>query len=135
MGPEAGEINPGPGARAPHGEGETMKRAYVTMLTRADGYAPGVEALGASLRASGTSEPMVVIATPEVSPRVRARLAVQGWWVRDVDPPCGSNGAPWPLSARFAEGLVKLRAWQLTEFDRVVYLDADTLVLRNVDEL
>ena len=29
----------------------------------------------------------------------------------------------------------KLNAWQLTQFDKCVFLDADTLVLKNVDEL
>lgn len=29
----------------------------------------------------------------------------------------------------------KLNAWRLTQFDKCVFLDADTLVLRNVDEL
>jgi hypothetical protein len=112
-----------------------MKRAYVTMLTRGDGHVPGVEALGASLRASGTRAPMVVMATRDVSPRVRARLVTQGWWVRDVEPLYRSGGEARPLFPRFSHGFVKLRAWQLTEFDKVVYLDPDTLVLRNVDEL
>jgi glycogenin glucosyltransferase len=36
---------------------------------------------------------------------------------------------------RFAAAYTKLRAWQLTEFDKVVVLDADTVVLKNVDDL
>lgn len=112
-----------------------MKRAYVTLLCNGDAYAPGVEALGASLRASGTGEPLIVMAAPEVSPRVRAHLSMQGLRIRDVEIlERGSRdmGGPQPSAG---PGLTKLRVWQLTEFDKVVFLDANTLVLRNVDEL
>lgn len=106
-----------------------MKRAYVTVLSD-DGDAPGVEALGASLRASGAREPAVVMAGRDVSPEVRARLSAQGFRIRDVEPVGGgSEGA----SGR--RGLWKLRAWELVELEKVVFLSADSLVLRNVDEL
>lgn len=112
-----------------------MKRAYVTAMSHGDGYAAGVEALGCSIRASGTSEPMVVMATPDVSPRARARLVEQGWLIRDVEELRNESCQTVPLFPRFVHSYVKLRAWQLTEFDKVVLLDADTLVLQNVDEL
>jgi hypothetical protein len=32
-------------------------------------------------------------------------------------------------------GLTKLHLWNLTHFSKVVYLDADTIVLNNVDEV
>ncbi|KAJ3018511.1 UNVERIFIED_CONTAM: hypothetical protein HDU68_011131 [Siphonaria sp. JEL0065] len=37
----------------------------------------------------------------------------------------------------FRDGILwsKLRAWQLTEYDKVIMMDADLLVLENVDEL
>jgi len=38
-------------------------------------------------------------------------------------------------SARFSEVWTKLRAWQLTDYQRLVFLDADMLVLQNMDEL
>jgi lipopolysaccharide biosynthesis glycosyltransferase len=79
---------------------------------------------------------MVLMATPDVSPATRARLTAQGWEVRGIEPLRNSNthGAA-PLFPRFEHAFVKLRAWQLTDFDKVVLLDADTLVLKNVDEL
>jgi alpha-N-acetylglucosamine transferase len=38
------------------------------------------------------------------------------------------------LSKNFAESLTKIRAWELP-FDKIVFLDADTLVMANSDEL
>jgi len=40
-----------------------------------------------------------------------------------------------PLFPRFDRVFAKLRAWQLGELDKVVLLDADTIVLSNVDDL
>ena len=33
------------------------------------------------------------------------------------------------------DNFVKLRLWQLTEYERCVFLDADTVVLKNIDRL
>ena len=109
--------------------------AYVTVLCNGDGYLPGVEALGKSLDASGAREPKVVIATPDVGGRARDRLVSLGWRVRDIEPISNPSAAGHLLFPRFAAVFTKLRAWELTEFDRVVVLDADTLVLQNVDDL
>jgi glycogenin len=112
-----------------------MKRAYVTMLCNGDAYLPGVETLGRSLKASGTRESMVVMATADISRRARDTLAAQGWTIRDIEPLSNANPTTVPLFPRFNHVFAKLRAWQLTEFDKVVLLDADTLVLQNVDDL
>jgi alpha-N-acetylglucosamine transferase len=111
-----------------------MKRAYVTTLCGGDGYLPGVEALGKSLDATGTKESKVVLTTPDVSHAARERVRELGWKVREIEPI--NNPAPErQLFPRFANVYTKLRAWEIVEFDKVVALDADTLVLQNVDDL
>ncbi|MEO7329950.1 MAG: glycosyltransferase family 8 protein [Minicystis sp.] len=110
-----------------------MKTAYATTLCNGDSYAPGVETLGKSLKARGTQVPMVAMVTEDVSREARARLVAQGWKIRDVSPIL--NPSTSPLFPRFDNVFTKLRAWELTEFDKVVFLDADTLVLQNIDEL
>jgi hypothetical protein len=111
-----------------------MNRAYVTMLTGGDSYVPGGEVLGRSLRASGTREAMIAMVTADVSKVARRALEKQGWSVRDIASlPSKGNGHP--LFPRFDHVFAKLRAWQLTDFAKVVLLDADTLVLQNVDDL
>ncbi len=110
-----------------------MNCAYVTLICNGDAYLPGVEALGESLKATGTSKLMVAMASADVSEETRARLEAQGWQIRDIAP-LHKAGAQ-PLFPRFDDVFAKLRAWQLTEFDKVVLLDADTLVLQNIDEL
>lgn len=111
-----------------------MKHAYVTMMTNGDGYAPGVEALGRSLLATGTRAPMVLMATKDVSAGTRDSLRRQGWEIRDIEPVKNPHEGEL-LFPRFGSVFAKLRAWELTEFDKLVWLDADTVVVKNIDDL
>ncbi|MFT3765000.1 MAG: glycosyltransferase family 8 protein [Minicystis sp.] len=112
-----------------------MKTAYATMMCNGEGYLPGVEALGSSLAASGTTAPRVLMVTPEVRPITRDRLAAQGWTIREVDPIENPNPATQQMLPRFGAAYTKLRAWELDEYDKLVFLDADTIVVKNVDDL
>jgi lipopolysaccharide biosynthesis glycosyltransferase len=112
-----------------------MKKAYATTLTHGDAYAPGVEALGRSLQATGTREPMILMVTADVPGAAKARLAKQGWTLREIEPVKNPTPAKQQLFPRFDKVFTKLRAWELVEFDKVVLLDADMVVLKNIDEL
>ena len=111
-----------------------MKRAYVTVLCGGDAYLPGVEVLGRSLVATGTTETRLAMVTPDVSVGARTRLVEQGWVLREVEAIANPTQDAL-LFPRFANVFTKLRAWELVDFDRVVLLDADTLALKNVDDL
>ena len=113
-----------------------MKQAYVTLLCGGDAYEPGVEVLGRSLRASGTTIPLILLATPDVSEEARVRLATTaGWEVRTVKPIANPSRDGERIFTRFRNTFTKLRAFGLEDIEKVVFLDADTLVLHNIDEL
>jgi len=112
-----------------------MKKAFATTLTHGDAYAPGVEALGRSLLATGTTAPLVLLVTPDVPRPALVRLADQGWTLREIQPVKNPTPAKEQLFPRFDKVFTKLRAWELEEFDRVVLLDADMVVLQNIDDL
>ena len=112
-----------------------MEKAYVTMLCNGDGYVTGAEVLGKSLVASGSRVRRIALVTPDISAEGRARLEKQGWELRDVEPIANPTPGPLLVFPRFAGVFTKLRAWELTDFGRVVVLDADTLVLQNIDDL
>ncbi|QKJ87716.1 glycosyltransferase family 8 protein [Paramixta manurensis] len=110
-------------------------KAWVTLLTKAN-YLPGVETLHASLQASGTRWPLVVMVTEEIAPAECQRLREQGCLIRAVMPlNPGNQSAEHYVAERFTDVWTKLRSWELTEFERVVFLDADMLVMQNMDEL
>ncbi|MEF2976439.1 glycosyltransferase family 8 protein [Subtercola sp. YIM 133946] len=109
--------------------------AWATLLTQPN-YVVGVRTLRASLAASGSDMPLVVMVTEEIDEQTRRLLEDDGCLLRDVPPlrPAGGSAASY-ANPRFAEVWTKLAVWGLTEFDRVVFLDADMLVIQNMDEL
>lgn len=112
-----------------------MRQAYVTTLSGGDAYLPGVEALGRSLAATGTTIPRVALITDDVSEEARAQLTEQGWQLRVIEPVASPDPKATQIYPRFAKTFTKLRAYGLNDFDKIVLLDADTVVLRNVDDL
>ncbi|KAH8096211.1 glycosyl transferase [Aureococcus anophagefferens] len=110
--------------------------AYATILydTSEDtGYAHGLLALRRSLVEAGAADPLYGLLGDGVDARTRAALRATG--VRPVNV---SRAAPGEESSALpALGLgqwAKLQLWKLPA-DRVLYLDADVVVLRNIDEL
>lgn len=126
------------------------RRAYVTLATNAD-YAIGAAALLRSLRRTGTSADLVVmftdldaasrdmlrglgarmvrvdlLPTSDLFNQTHARGALHGAapFTKGEKPPFHT-----PL-----DNFAKLRLWQL-DYERVVFIDADAIVLQNIDRL
>lgn len=107
---------------------------WATLLTDAQ-YLPCLAVFFHSLRRHRTRYPLVVMVTESVGPETRSILAQMGCVLRDV--------AAWGVAVdedtmaqtRFVNVWTKLRAFELYEYDRVVLVDADMLVTRNMDEL
>jgi len=112
-----------------------MRAAYVTTLCNGDAYVPGVEVLGHSLERSGTQHEKVLLVTPDVPDAARRTLAEKGWSVREVEPIENPIPDKHQLFARFANTFTKLRAFSLADYDKLVLLDADTIVMQNIDDL
>ena len=104
-------------------------RAIVTVLT-SDAYEQTARVLGAALRRHGESATYVLLATDAVSSEAATRLAAAGWRVRRIASLPNPHAARRAVPARFRDTFTKLRAWQLDEFERVLLLDADTLLVR-----
>jgi len=112
-----------------------MNQAYATLICNGDSYLAGVETLGRSLEDTGSGIPRVVMVTSDVTSDARKILAAQGWLIREVtEVPCPDNGNDL-IFERYRRSFTKLRAFDLAEYDKVVFLDADTVVVSNVDDL
>ncbi|RXN02804.1 glycogenin-1-like isoform X1 [Labeo rohita] len=111
-------------------------QAFVTLATT-DAYSMGCIVVGKSLRRHGTSRKLVVMVSPNVSRA--ARLALEDVFdeVVMVDVLDSGDKAHLTLLRRPELGVTftKLHCWTLTQYSKCVFLDADTLVLCNVDEL
>ncbi|GAB5507202.1 MAG: glycosyltransferase [Rhizobiaceae bacterium] len=127
------------------------RNAFVTLVTNAD-YALGATALVRSLALTGTAADIVVMQTGGVSREALAPAAaldarlVEAELLPTSDSfnerharakihaehPFTKGGKPafhTPL-----DNFAKLRLWQL-DYDKVVFIDADAIVLRNIDKL
>lgn len=127
------------------------RRAFVTLVTNAD-FALGAKALIRSLRLTGTTADLVVLHTGGVGEADLAPLRVRSARLvaTELLPTSEAfnaahsrealhGAAPFTKGEKPAfhtplDNFAKLRLWQL-DYDRVVFLDADTLVLRNIDSL
>ncbi|MBB3712300.1 alpha-N-acetylglucosamine transferase [Limimaricola variabilis] len=129
----------------------TDRRAFVTLVTNAD-FARGAKALLRSLRLTGTTADLVVLHTGGVGADDLAPLRARGARLvqtellptsRDFNAAHAREAlhgaAPFTKGEKPAfhtplDNFAKLRLWQL-DYERVVFLDADTLALRNIDAL
>lgn len=101
-----------------------------------DGYFQGTRVLAYQLlhsktAATNNSIPLLVLCTRDVSKRKRDRLKKDGATVVLVE----KLGAEWAHAAtpRWVDNLVKLRLFQLTEYNKICFIDADTLVTKPLD--
>ncbi|XP_077987704.1 glycogenin-1-like isoform X2 [Glandiceps talaboti] len=110
--------------------------AFVTLTTN-DTYAYGALVLGHSLRAAGTSRRLAVMVTPGVTSRMRQLLSDVFDNITQVDPLDSNDEANLALLTRPELGITfsKLHCWRLTQYSKCVFMDADTVVLRNIDDL
>lgn len=110
--------------------------AYVTLLSKSS-YLPGVLVLDYTLRLVGSCYPLVVMVTASLPQECRNVLTGRGIRLRDIanlEPPEGIHSLA-HHDTRFRDTWTKLRVFELVEFKRVVLLDADMIVMRNMDEL
>lgn len=103
--------------------------AYVTHLTD-DDYVLGATVLAASLAASGTTRPLLALVTDGVSALGRKTLHDAGWALLDVELVGFKERDSQHIRGYFS----KIWLWGLP-CHSVIYLDTDTVVLRNLDHL
>ncbi|KAJ1644498.1 glycogenin glucosyltransferase [Coemansia erecta] len=110
---------------------------FATLLTT-DSYLHGALTLAASIRQTGTSHAIVcLVAEGQLSKPALERLSLVFDRVVSVPVLDTQDYANLALLGRPDLGTTatKIAVWSLTEYSRIVYLDADTLVLQNIDSL
>ncbi|KAE8778266.1 xylan alpha-glucuronosyltransferase 1-like [Hordeum vulgare] len=111
------------------------REAYATVLHSSDAYVCGAIAVAQSIRQSGSTRDLVALVDyGSIGADQRAGLTAAGWQVRAMD---GRIRNPHAVPGTYNEwNYSKLRLWQqLTDYRRIVFVDADQLVLRNIDFL
>jgi glycogenin glucosyltransferase len=113
----------------------TEGEAYVTLVT-SDAYVVGALVLAQSLRRSGTTRPLVCLATSYLAADCVASLR-ELYDVRFVAPLDSGDEHSLRLLGRPELGptFTKIQLWTMTDLKKAVFLDADMMVLKNIDDL
>ncbi|KAK7285898.1 hypothetical protein RJT34_20683 [Clitoria ternatea] len=114
--------------------GSKIKRtdeAYATLLY-GDEFLLGVRVLGKSIRNTGSNKDMVVLVSDGVSDYAKTLLRADGWIVEMISLLANPNRV---RPKRFWGVYTKLKIFNMTDYKKVVYLDADTIVVKNIDDL
>lgn len=111
-------------------------QAFVTLITN-DAYAKGALVLGQSLRNCNTSRKLVVLLGYRPDGPVKNALDKTYDELIEVDLMDSGDTTKLALMARPELGVTftKLQCWTLTQFSKCVFMDADTFVVENVDDL
>ena len=116
-----------------------MKCSVVTLLTD-DSFFPGVQVLLKSLQNVNSKYEFRVMVGPGVSASIFNRLSrlpgcCGGIRVDEILSPYNIVGDTTGAPSFVQSQLTKLNLWNLTDYDRVLYIDADCMVVQNIDEL
>jgi len=112
------------------------KNAFVTLAT-SDEYAIGALVLAQSIRTVGTEADIVILVSNGVSSALSDSLTSTFTKVIKINELTSGNTEILNLIQRPELGVTisKIHAWKLTEYEKCVFLDADCLVIKPVDEL
>ncbi|KAL6634166.1 hypothetical protein ACP70R_026837 [Stipagrostis hirtigluma subsp. patula] len=116
----------------PHVSAAPRREAYATILHSEQLYACGAITAAQSIRMAGSDRDMVALVDETISARHRGALEAAGWKVRAIRRIRNPRASP---DAYNEWNYSKFWLWTLTEYDRVVFLDADLLVQRPMEPL
>ena len=117
-----------------------QRYAYVMLCMLRDAYAPGVIAMAESIRLSESPHDIVCMCTPDVSEQARAAIAtvarvVAIEYVRYDTKRMKTQRQMELYGAWLNEAYTKWRCLELTEYTKVLFVDADMIVVNNIDHL
>lgn len=116
---------------------DRYKRAFITLLSTID-YLPAVLVLNKSLKIAKSTYELVVAVTEDIFEDVAHILMEEGAFVEKVPKLTYTKATinNWEkLSTTIQNTASKIAIFGLTKYEHLIYIDADVLVLKNIDEL
>jgi alpha-N-acetylglucosamine transferase len=107
---------------------------WTVLITNLD-YLPGLLTMHHSLVRVKSAYPLIALYTDTFPESGLTALKSRGIATKHIKYILPSNGKDYSTEPRFFDCWTKLTPFSLTEYDRVVQLDADMLLLQNMDEL
>ncbi|KAL4566232.1 hypothetical protein LXL04_030344 [Taraxacum kok-saghyz] len=108
------------------------RQAYATVLHSSESYVCGAIMLAQSLLKTGTKHDLIILIDASISVATRQVLAAAGWTIRIIE----RIRNPRAEKDTYNEyNYSKFRLWQLTGYNKIIFIDSDIVVLRNLDLL
>ncbi|KAK4352083.1 hypothetical protein RND71_027601 [Anisodus tanguticus] len=108
------------------------REAYATVLHSSETYVCGAITLAQSLLRTGTKRDLILLLDNSISEPKREALIKAGWklmFIKRIRNPRAEKNT-------YNEyNYSKFRLWQLTDYEKIIFIDADIIVLRNIDLL
>lgn len=115
-----------------------MNRAYVTLLN-SENYLKGVLCLNESLKRVNSQYPLIVAITREISEKSRQILNnnnIKTVVIEKMDvPKCIKDKNSKGMFSHWSNTFDKLQIFEMTQFEKIVFLDSDMYVRKNIDNL
>ena len=108
--------------------------SYITLLSTLN-YLPGVIVLHDSVKRTGTRYPFLVAVSSSIPINVDNELKLRGMHVVRLPKSIEISSDLKNVSGHWGNTFDKILLFGLSEFSKLVYLDSDMMVLKNLDEL
>lgn len=123
-----------------------QKRAYATYFSgsedesRNEHHFTAVRVLAYQLLHHPTTRsnmdvPFLVLVSPQISEEKRRTLLNDGALVIPIEPLEPRNSWARPLFSRWGHHFSKLRLFQMVEYDRILYLESETILTQSLDRI
>jgi len=109
--------------------------AYVTVLYGNNIYLTGALVLGYSLMKTNTLFDRVILVTPDVSNQYKSYLKTIYTHIIDIEYTNVSSEIFSEQNTRFRDVFTKLECLALTQYNKIILLDLDMIITRNIDHL
>ncbi|XP_038717286.1 putative UDP-glucuronate:xylan alpha-glucuronosyltransferase 5 [Tripterygium wilfordii] len=108
-----------------------QREAYATILHSSEAYVCGAIALAQSLIQSNSTKDRLLLHDKTISIKSLQGLRAAGWKTRLIQ----RIRSPVAKKGSYNEyNYSKLRLWQQTDYDKIMFIDSDLLVLKNIDK-
>ncbi|KAL2620434.1 hypothetical protein R1flu_000639 [Riccia fluitans] len=108
------------------------REAYATILHSDGVYVCGAIVMGQSIKLTDGKRDLIALVDAGITLQQRKGLELAGWKLHDIERIKNPKSANLTYNAW---NYSKFRLWQLTQYDKIVFIDADLLVLQNLDAL
>ncbi|KAL6498511.1 hypothetical protein OROHE_026608 [Orobanche hederae] len=117
--------------RTNHHHYHRPKEAYVTVLHTSEDYVCGAIVLAQSIIQSNTTKDLILLVDDNISPRSLEALRAAGWQTRRIR----RIRSPYSKENTYNEwNYSKLLIWKLTRYEKLLFIDADLIVNKNLDK-